>query len=422
MRRHFPRTEGRARPVVRRAGGLPGARGMFRGGLVLAVVLLAGCATAPPPGDAWLDTSDPKLSGTRLRDKVLWQCRYGLAALRAGERGEAKARFDDAILTLGGIFADTAEARRARSLWGAEAGKTFIGEPYERSLAYFYRGLLYWMDGEPDNARACFRSAEMMDSLAADTEYRADWVLPDYLDGLASMRLGDDGSEQLARVRATTSRELPGYDRAARVLVVAEWGRGPLKFADGPHGELLRFAESASEASRAVLRVGRQTVEFAPWDDVYFQATTRGGRAMDFILGQKAVFKDSTDFAGDAALVGALIAADRAAHRGSEGSAHTAVALAAIGLFSKALSASANATADTRTWDNLPRYLSFAALRLPPGEHAATLTFLDAGGRELPPGSRALSIRAAESGDTVVFLSEHAPLAAAAQEQEIGRD
>ncbi|MBA4135911.1 MAG: hypothetical protein C0518_01190 [Opitutus sp.] len=380
-----------------------------KGTLLAAVCFLAGCVSAPLPGDAFVNTSDPKLIGTRVRDQVLWQCRFGLAALRAGEHEEAKARFDDAIRTLGGIHADTADARRARSLWAAEGGKIFIGEPYERALAYAYRGLLYWMDGEPDNARACFRSAEMMDALAADAEYRADWVLPDYLAGLASLRLGGDATEELARARAMTSRPLPDYDREARVLVVAEWGRGPLKFADGPHGQLLRFAESVSEAHHAVLRVAGQTVTLTPWDDVYFQATTRGGRTMDFILGDKAVFKDTTGAVGDAALVGALIAADRAAYRGSEGSAHTALALAAAGIFSKVLSASANATADTRTWDNLPRYLSFAALRLPPGGHAATITFLDAHGRELSPGARPLTIRVSDNQqDTLVFLSEHA--------------
>ena len=61
--------------------------------------------------------------------------------------------------------------------------KTFIGEPYERSMAYFYRGVIYWMDGELDNARACFKSAEFEDSDAENEEYTGDWVLPDYLDG-----------------------------------------------------------------------------------------------------------------------------------------------------------------------------------------------------------------------------------------------
>jgi prepilin-type processing-associated H-X9-DG protein len=382
-------------------------------GLAAALLLGGGCATAPLPGDAFVQTSDPKLLGTRVRDRVLWQCRFGLAALRAGQIDEARRRFDDAILSLGGIFTDTADARRARSLWGAEAGKIFIGEPYERSLAFFYRGLLYWMDGEHDNARACFRSAEMMDAVAADADYRADWLLPDYLDGWASRRLGGDGTEALARVRAATSRAVPDYDPAAGVLVVAEWGRGPLKFADGPHGELLRFAESFSEVARAELRVGDQVIELSPWDDVYFQATTRGGRAMDFILGQKAVFKDAADTVGDAALVGALIAADR----GSEGATNTALALAAVGLFSKVLSGAANAAADTRTWDNLPRYLSFAALRLPPGEHAARVNFLRADGSVA--STQSLRLRVPERGDLLLFVSEHAAPAAG---REIGRE
>ena len=37
-------------------------------------------------------------------------------------------------------------------------------------MAFYYRGLLYWRDGQPDNARACFRSAQFID---ADAEILA---------------------------------------------------------------------------------------------------------------------------------------------------------------------------------------------------------------------------------------------------------
>ena len=56
------------------------------------------------------------------------------------------------------------EAARARGLFAAERTKPFIGEPYERVMAYYYRGILYWRDGQPDNARACFRSGQVIDS------------------------------------------------------------------------------------------------------------------------------------------------------------------------------------------------------------------------------------------------------------------
>ncbi|HLP24746.1 MAG TPA: tetratricopeptide repeat protein, partial [Acidobacteriota bacterium] len=162
--------------------------------LVAIVVTLAGCAGPTLPTDQLLVTDDPKLAGTVVRDKVLWQYRLGLAALRAGRDDEAKQRFDDAILTMGGILADREDAKRARSLWSGEERKTFIGEPYERVMAYYYRAILYWRDGEPDNARACFRSGQLIDSVAEGDEYRADYVLLDYLDGLASAKLAADGS------------------------------------------------------------------------------------------------------------------------------------------------------------------------------------------------------------------------------------
>lgn len=381
--------------------------------LVAIVVTLAGCVGPALPTDQLLVTNDPKLAGTVVRDKVLWQYRLGLAALRAGNYDEAKERFDDAILTMGGILANREDAQRARSLWSGEERKTFVGEPYERVMAYYYRALLYWRDGEPDNARACYRSGQLIDSVAEEGDYRADYILLDYLDGLASAKLAADGSDALQRAEKNAKHELPAYDPKANVLVFAEWGLGPLKYADGAYGEKLRFSERESAARRARLTVAGRTVELAPWDDLYFQATTRGGRVMDYILGNKAVFKGTTSAVGDLSLLGAVIAHDRAERKRDEGesgrgSDQTAVALAAIGLLSKALSASTVAHADLRAWDNLPRYLGFTALKLPPGDYPAKISYLNADGRVLEAHTRefTLHVPSDRDRDTVLFLSE----------------
>ncbi|HSH94260.1 MAG TPA: hypothetical protein VK968_08950, partial [Roseimicrobium sp.] len=130
-----------------------------------ALLLLAGCASAPrassPPLPA--RTGDPVVDKEALmarapaKDRVLWQYRTALTALRQGNFDEAKRLLDDAILTIGGILGKDATARKSRSIFRGENSKNFIGEPYERVMAYYYRGLLYWRDGEPDNARACYR-------------------------------------------------------------------------------------------------------------------------------------------------------------------------------------------------------------------------------------------------------------------------
>lgn len=375
------------------------------------VFSLGGCATAALESDRELVTDDPKLTGITARDKVLWQCRLGLQALRAGRDAEAKARLDDAILTMGGLINNNAAAARARSLWAGESRKVFIGEPYERVMAYYYRGLLYWRDGEPDNARACFRSAQFIDSEAESEGYRSDYVLLDYLDGLASARLAADGSDAFARAEKTFGRPLPAYEPADNILLFAEWGRGPLKFAGGRHGEQLRFDTQDTAIRRVTLTVDGRTVELPAYDDLNFQATTRGGRVMDYILGRKAVFKDTTQAIGDVAFTGAAIAADQIYKRNGKrnhDAENAAVALAAIGLFSQAASAAADASADTRTWDNVPQKLSFASLRLAPGEHEVRIRFYDSPEATRPLHSQVVLITVPPEQDRaiVVFVSD----------------
>lgn len=383
---------------------------LLLGGSALAFSL-GGCATAPLASDRELITNDPKLAGLPAKDKVLWQYRLALDALRAGQDAEAKSRLDDAILTMGGLIVDDAAAARARSLWSGEDRKIFIGEPYERVMAYYYRGLLYWRDGEPDNARACFRSAQFIDADAESQAYKSDYVLLDYLDGLASAKLSADGSDAYARAVHTAKHKLPSYDAKANVLVFAEWGRGPLKYGGGEHGEQLRFDTADTPVLSATLTVDGRTIALPAYDDLNFQATTRGGRVMDYILGRKAVFKDTTNAVGDAALIGAAIAADRARKPDGEysrGSENTAFALAAIGLISKVASAAANASADVRTWDNLPQKLAFTALTLAPGSHPAVVKFYDATGRQLTTHTRrfTIDVSAERNGDTVVYVSD----------------
>lgn len=390
-------------------------RGMRRLLAVSSVALIAGCATVPRSqivhtGDPVVD-GNAELSAAPPQDRVMWNYRIAAAALRAGNFEEAKARLDDAILSIGGIINNSADAARARRLFSGEKSKVFIGEPYERVMAYYYRGLLYWMDGQPDNARACFRSAQFIDSDAETAEYRSDYVLLDYLDGLASVKLSADGSDSLKRARANAKdKSLPDYDRQANVLIFAEFGAGPRKYAGGEYGEQLRFMVSDSLAHSAALTVNGQTIPLPAYDDLNYQATTRGGRVMDHILGNKAVFKRTTDSVGDVALIGGVIAADnirRYDGRKNHDAENAAIALGAIGLISKIASAATTPDADTRMWHNLPQRLSFAALRLPPGEHTGSMEFFDATGRQLAALTQELTIVVDDTvRDTVVFMSE----------------
>lgn len=381
----------------------------------LALLLLAGCETAPRrpkityTGDPIVD-GNAELAVAPAKDRVLWQYRIASSAMRLGRFDEARTQLDAALPLVGGVVAKSADASKARSLFGSESDKTFLGEPYERVMAYYYRAILYWQEGQPDNARACYRSGQLIDSDAESASYRSDYVLLDYLDGFASAKLGADGTEALARARQNARRELPDYDPVANVLIFAEFGRGPRKYQGGEYGEQLKFMVSDSRVHAARLTVGGRTVNLTPWDDLNFQATTRGGRVMDHILGNKAVFKGTTDTVGDVALIGAAVAASnirRPDGGKSHNSENAALALGAIGLISKIASAATTPQADIRTWDNLPQRLSFAALRLPAGTHQARVEFLDKDGRAVGGAPRILTLDVRAEGDSVVFLSEH---------------
>jgi hypothetical protein len=380
---------------------------------VLAAGLLAGCVA---PRAASVTEADRRAAAVPERDRVLHDYRQAAFALRAGDYDAAKARLDDAIARIGGIITNDAEAARARGLFAAERTKPFIGEPYERVMAYFYRGILYWRDGQTDNARACFRSGQVIDSDPGPESYGADYVLLDYLDGLASAKLQADGSDAFARARATAGERfyLPPYDPAANVLVFAEYGYGPRKVAAGQYGEMLRFhvEDSPSRSARLVLENGRRIVPLPAYDDLGYQATTRGGRVMDHILGNKAYFKAGADLVGDVALTGAVIANEQARRRDRRGkddddAERTAVGLGIVGVLSKVAAAATQTEADTRQWNNLPQRLSFAALKLPPGEHPGRIEFLDREGKVLEHRTQRVKITvAAGERDTVVFLSE----------------
>lgn len=372
----------------------------------LLLTLIAGCASNPKPSTVPL-TGDPLVDGPRCiqqgpaRDKVLWQYRTAAAAMRRNQFDLAQSNLDDALVRVGGIFSTDKQSRRSKGYFTEESKKTFLGEPYERVMAYYYRGILYWMAGEPDNARACFRSGQYHDGDAEEKTYACDYVLLDYLDGLVTAKLGGDGSDAVARARKSARLAIPPeIILTNNVLVFVEYGNGPQKYVTGEYGEELRFRNGSSQASEVMVRVDGGAVHIGAYDDLNFQATTRGGRIMDHILGNKAVFKSTTDAVGTAGIIsGAVLAGNRDTQVAGLG-------LVAAGIISKIVAASTRPEADTRTWDNLPLFLSFGALCVPPGEHTATIEFLTASRQPIASLTKTVQFSVSDARDTVLFVSD----------------
>jgi tetratricopeptide (TPR) repeat protein len=396
---------------------------------MLAGNVLAEPKTPPAAQSDPIAAAEASLKAAKAKDRALWQYRLGAMYLRSGRPDDAKRHFDEALARVNGIVGRDESASASRNKFKAESTKTFIGEPYERVMANFYRGILYWQDGELDNARACFINAQFQDSDAgqayllaktkkkkagaeaemdAATKYSSDYVLCGLLDGWTMSALGGDGSEAFHRAaELANNRLLPAYTAEPRVLVFAEYGAGPTKYADGEHKSQLRFKLGTTNVVTARLKVNGSVCELPPLDDLNFQATTRGGRVMDYVLEGKAKFKSGTDTAGNVGLMVGAAAVSTLSYTGDMGG-YAAAGAMVFGLGAKLVSAMANASADVRCWDNLPAYLSFGTLQLYAGRHQGTVEFLDVAGEVVT--TREINIHVPEaSASTVVFVSDRMP-------------
>ncbi|MDG2213477.1 MAG: hypothetical protein P8M70_06595, partial [Verrucomicrobiota bacterium] len=264
---------------------------------VLCVLWLVGCQSpdirpAPEFDGNLIAAGKQEISHAPPRDKNLYRLITAVHALKLGQNKVARELFDSAMPSAGQVLRADASTRMAQSLFSPENVKGFHGEPYERAMGWFYRGVIYWMDGEPQNARACFRTAQLMDALAEKTEHRADWVILDYLDGFITTKLGKDGAESLKRAQSNAGEnKLPDYNRNANVMFVLQTGFGPVKKTGGDVGEELIYDGGHSSVHSIRVTAEGQSITTPVFDNLTHQASTRGNRAMDMVLARKASVK-----------------------------------------------------------------------------------------------------------------------------------
>ncbi|MGE5516356.1 MAG: hypothetical protein ACM31D_11120 [Bacteroidota bacterium] len=325
------------------------------------------------------------------RNRVLNDMRLGLATMEMGQTALAEQLFDEALGGIETVYADNPDASAARGLFTPELSKDFKGEPYERAMAYYYRGLLYLKSGDYDNARASFKGGFLQDSFAEEDQNRADFGLLQFLQGWASRCRGnsvtaDDDFKEFRAINAG----FPLPAATDTVLVLAETGTAPIKFsaadANSSTPKLLRFRRASANETARLNLAGKDARHMAmpQLEDIYFQASTRGGRQFDSILAGKAQFKSASDTVGDVALVGAAAAAAYSANtndrRQQRDTAAAAGALLLVGLLAKGVSAATEAEADIRYWDNLPDRIHAVTLALPESVKTLSVDFLAADG------------------------------------------
>lgn len=375
--------------------------------LVLGVAwLISGCATQrefrpapfivtpeqaaqlPPDVARWHD----RLQREGERNAVLNLTELATAGIQAGSELPPELRqrvidtaLDEATIRIDAIYADTPEARQARSLWGEERRKDFKGEPYERVYPFLLRGLRYLQAGEWANARASFITAILQDAITEEGDYRTDWATLEYLVAYCHIQLGNQRRAEEAYQRA---KELgvtaPMPDPDDNFLAVAMAGQAPRKLQGGAYDQILVFAPGKRRTRSVQLA--------APWqqspasrppdasDDVYFQATTRGGRAIDEINERKAHIKANTQAAGEIGMLSGAVLL----HSRNRDTQLVGAGFLAAGLLTAIISSTMKAEADVRALQSVPSRLAIWTGKLPAGPQDLTFRYQLEDG---PPGT-----------------------------------
>ncbi len=337
-------------------------------GLAVALAATSGCAASgtDSSGEAYYsgrpDEAERRLLSLIERDpesRALAFNELGIIALDRRDLDLAYQRFLEADRVMG-AFTST-DLQEVGAIVGPESSKIWRGDPHEKAMNAYYLGIVSLLRGVDDNALAGFKNAIFVDSSLAEA-YECDFAPAWFLEGWCYRRLGDESmaTRSLARARELApSCAALAEGNHGNLVVVVDVGRGPTKRSVGAHGEAISFVEHAGDSGPIEVELdGRPLGHAELAGDLFFQATTRGGRVFDYVLAGKAIYKSAAHDAG-------LFTILHSDHVKKQRRNATFLAGFALLLSSFLM----NAEADSRHWTTLPAGIQLFRATVPPGRH-----------------------------------------------------
>lgn len=317
--------------------------------LCFAVWGLQGCSVHLPPAgvaaynqcnyDKAIETFSK--SKKKEKDALLFDLAILSSAVHSGNAEEVKKvglRAQQRMWNYEGAGKGTA------SLISSEALRIYKGEPFEKSMASMYLGIVYFNEGDYENAKAAFTKAMFAMQIKGD-DSEADFVAPLLLLAKTYLKLKDKENAQIIFKRL--AKFLPNQsltlDKLAETKTIAfvELGKGAQKIRVGPGGSLIGWQRQLyGERDATLLIDGHEEHQFRAMDDLKYQAESvdRGGK--ETIQATKGVLREASTMT-------AIIAANEAANRKNETAGWVALG---AGLFALAN----QSQADVRQWELLP--------------------------------------------------------------------
>lgn len=413
------------------------------------------------------------------RNSVLNLMQLGLYAFQKGYYKDAELAFDKVLLHIESTYSENEESKKAISLWYGEDSKRFIGEPYERSMAYLYRGLLYLKDKDYENARASFKGGLLQDARSEDSQHQSDFKILLLLEALSSklnrenglyfdslnelsktlginplnettedssiekseigiymilsnsltirntpsskakkngkykknqlievLNTKKDWSEtkdgwvfnkfiKLAKIKPKvilTNKNLIEQINKSNFFLIIESGNSPEKYTSGEYDAELNFKENGYLIKPKIMIGDRDDSDkLIELDNLYFQASTRGGREIDKVIDGKVDYKDemvvtalesnkvaTSSFQATSSILSNHRSTGNAEYDAAVGL--VALTIGTIGLIAKGVSVVSEeiseaivTKADARYWNNLPGGIYVYMDNLKPGKYKIDL-------------------------------------------------
>lgn len=309
---------------------------------------------------------------------VLNNLRLGSSALAEYDMSQAEGAFYNAYEVINSFGVNNG-GRTAGAFLVDEKVKVWKGEPFERAMANFYLGVIYYRRHDYNNARAAFENAmfKLRDYGEGESEDKyvtqdTNFVLGYLMLGKSFQRLGRKDLAQANFNRVAELRpqlaSLADYatNEQSNLLLIVDYGMGPRKDTNFD-GAIVGFVPKPQQVGRIPLPsvyVDGQSaavggIDFPP-TDLLVLAQEREWQSIDTVR----VIKSAV---GTGLIAAGLYEGTRSNNRNNQ---LAGIAMVGAGILLKATSQS-----DTRMWEMLPRTTFVLPLRVEPGTREIQVTF-----------------------------------------------